>query len=310
MHSTNKASTREKKNIMSSNGMGSRLALVIVCSVLFSLIGTSAATGKTGRITVYWGQTSNEGSLRKACESKLYSTVILSFLNNFGSGKYGLNLAGHSWAAVGPDVKYCQSKKVLVLLAIGGGIGKYSLASKADAKAVAKHLWDYYLGGKSRSRPFGTAVLDGVDFDIELGSRAHYDDLARYLKGYSKKVFVTAAPQCPFPDRMLGQALRTGLFDRVHVQFYNNPVCSYRASNVAGFKAAWSKWTRSLPRSSVYLGLPAARGAAGSGYVDPTTLVNKVLPIVRRSRNYGGIMLWSRYYDIQTGYSKRVKSAV
>jgi hypothetical protein len=140
MHSTNKASTREKKNIMSSNGMGSRLALVIVCSVLFLLIGTSAATGKTGRITVYWGQTSNEGSLRKACESKLYSTVILSFLNNFGSGKYGLNLAGHSWAAVGPDFTYCQSKKVLVLLAIGGGIGKYSLASKADAKAVAKAI--------------------------------------------------------------------------------------------------------------------------------------------------------------------------
>jgi chitinase len=79
---------------------------------------------------------------------------------------------------------------------------------------------------------------------------------------------------------------------------------------VQGFKAAWNKWTRSLPRSSVYLGLPAARGAAGSGYVEPRTLVTKVLPIVRRSRNYGGIMLWSRYHDIQTGYSKRVKSAV
>jgi len=300
---------------MSLNGMGSRLALAIVCCVLLSSMGTAAATGRTGRITVYWGQTSSEGPLRKACESKLYSTVILSFLTNFGSGKYELNLAGHPWGEVGPDVKYCQSKKILVLLAIGGGIGKYSLASKADAKAVAKHLWNYYLGGNSRSRPFGTAVLDGVDFDIELGSRAHYDDLARYLKGYSnrkgeKKVFITAAPQCPFPDRMLGQALRTGLFDRVHVQFYNNPVCSYRARNVPAFKAAWSKWTRSLPRSSVYLGLPAAPGAANSGYVDPRTLVNKVLPIVRRSRNYGGIMLWSRYYDVQTGYSKRVKSAV
>jgi chitinase len=300
---------------MSSNGMGSRLALVIVCCVLLSSMGTAAATGRTGRITVYWGQTADEGPLRKACESKLYSTVILSFLTNFGSNKYELNLAGHSWAEVGPDVKYCQSKKILVLLAIGGGVGKYSLASKADAKAVAKHLWNYYLGGSSRSRPFGTAVLDGIDFDIELGSRAHYDDLARYLKGYSnrkgeKKVFITAAPQCPFPDRMLGEALRTGLFDRVHVQFYNNPVCSYRAGNVQGFKAAWNKWTRSLPRSSVYLGLPAARGAAGSGYVEPSTLVTKVLPIVRRSRNYGGIMLWSRYHDIQTGYSKRVKSAV
>jgi chitinase len=310
MHSTNKASTREKKNIMSSNGMGSRLALVIVCSVLLSLIGTSAATGKTGRITVYWGQTSNEGSLRKACESKLYSTVILSFLNNFGSGKYGLNLAGHSWAAVGPDVKYCQSKKVLVLLAIGGGIGKYSLASKADAKAVAKHLWDYYLGGKSRSRPFGTAVLDGVDFDIELGSRAHYDDLARYLKGYSKKVFVTAAPQCPFPDASLGPALRTGLFDYVWVQFYNNPPCQFNATaGVGNLASAWDRWT-GIPAKQVFLGLPAAPAAAGSGFIQTSDLISTVLPVVKKSSKYGGIMLWSRFHDLQTVYSDMVKSSV
>ncbi|KAL6652966.1 hypothetical protein ACP70R_011891 [Stipagrostis hirtigluma subsp. patula] len=296
-------------------GMATRLALAAVCSiVLLSSLGTVAATGKTGRITVYWGQTASEGSLRKACESNLYSTVILSFLTHFGGGRYKLNLAGHSWSAVSPDIKYCQSKKILVLLSIGGGIGKYSLASEADAKAVAKHLWDFYLGGSSRSRPFGNAVLDGIDFDIELGSSKHYDDLAKYLKKYSgkgkRKVWLTAAPQCPFPDRMLGEALRTGLFDRVHVQFYNNPVCSYRAGNVAAFTRAWNKWANSLPRGSVYLGLPASPRAAGSGYVDPATLKSRVLPIIQRSRNYGGIMLWSRYWDIQTGYSKAVKRAV
>ncbi|KAM3370090.1 hypothetical protein ACQJBY_017769 [Aegilops geniculata] len=302
---------------MSLNGMGCHLTLAIVGCILLSSLGTAAATGKTGRITVYWGQTSSEGTLREACESNLYSTVILSFLTKFGGGKYELNLAGHPWKAVGPHVKYCQSKKILVLLAIGGGIGKYSLASRADAKKVAEHLWNYYLGGKSRDRPFGNAVLDGIDFDIELGSRAHYDDLARHLKAYDsrkgeKKVFITAAPQCPFPDRMMGEALRTGLFDRVHVQFYNNPVCSYRAGNVAAFKKAWKDWTKSLPKSSVYLGLPAARGASnkGSGYVDPGTLVSKVLPIVQRSNNYGGIMLWSRYFDVKSVYSRRVKKFV
>ncbi|RCV33096.1 hypothetical protein SETIT_7G055300v2 [Setaria italica] len=298
--------------------MASQLALAAVyCAVvLLSSLGPAAATGKTGRITVYWGQTASEGSLHKACQSNLYSTVILSFLTHFGGGRYKLDLTGHSWSAVGPDVKYCQSKNILVLLAIGGGFGRYSLASKADAKAVADHIWVVYLGGRSstKPRPFGDAVLDGVDFDIEHGGSKHYDDLARYLKGYNgkgrKKVWITAAPQCPFPDRMLGQALQTGLFDRIHVQFYNNPVCSYRAGNVGAFTRAWQKWTRSFPRSSVYLGLPAARGAAGSGYVPPATLVSKVLPIVRRSRNYGGIMLWSRYWDLQTGYSRAVKHAV
>ncbi|EMS62338.1 Hevamine-A [Triticum urartu] len=185
------------------------------------------------------------------------------------------------------------------------------------AKDVANHLWDNYLGGKSHSRPFGDAVLDGIDFDIELGSKAYYDDLARDLKAYSnrkgeKKVLITAAPQCPFPDKRLGEALRTGLFDRVHVQFYNNPVCSYRAGNVAAFKAAWEDWTKGLPKSSVCLGLPAEREASnkGSGYVDPDTLVSKVLPIVHRSKNYGGIVLWSRYFDMKSGYSRHVKSAV
>ncbi|KAF8780711.1 hypothetical protein HU200_001316 [Digitaria exilis] len=274
-----------------------RLALAAVgisCVVLLSSFGTAAATGKTGRITVYWGQTSSEGSLHKACQSNLYSAVILSFLTKFGHGSYKLDLTGHSWSAVGPDIKYCQSKNILVLLAIGGGFGDYSLASKADAKAVADHIWDVYLGGHSKSRPFGDAVLDGVDFDIEHGGSKHYDDLAsaRSLTG------------------MLGQALETGLFDRVHVQFYNNPVCSYRSSNVEAFTKAWQRWTRSFPRSSVYLGLPASPRAAGSGYVEPATLVSKVLPIVRRSKNYGGIMLWSRYWDLQTGYSRAVKHAV
>lgn len=295
--------------------LGVAAACCLVLVLLSSWVGTAAAAGKTGRITVYWGQTASEGSLRKACESNLYSTVILSFLTRFGGGRYKLDLTGHPWGAVGPDVKYCQSRNVLVLLAIGGGFGDYSLASKADAKAVADHIWDVYLGGRSKqTRPFGDAVLDGVDFDIEHGGSKHYDDLARYLKAYSnkgkKKVWVTAAPQCPFPDRMLGQALRTGLFDRVHVQFYNNPACSYRASNKEAFTRAWTTWTSSLPRSSVYLGLPAAPRAAGSGYVPPATLVAKVLPIVRRSRNYGGVMLWSRYWDLQTGYSRAVKHAV
>nr|CAB3486720.1 unnamed protein product [Digitaria exilis] len=242
-----------------------RLALAAVgisCVVLLSSFGTAAATGKTGRITVYWGQTSSEGSLHKACQSNLYSAVILSFLTKFGHGSYKLDLTGHSWSAVGPDIKYCQSKNILVLLAIGGGFGDYSLASKADAKAVADHIWDVYLGGHSKSRPFGDAALE------------------------------------------------TGLFDRVHVQFYNNPVCSYRSSNVEAFTKAWQRWTRSFPRSSVYLGLPASPRAAGSGYVEPATLVSKVLPIVRRSKNYGGIMLWSRYWDLQTGYSRAVKHAV
>uniref|UniRef100_A0A7N2N1D5 chitinase n=1 Tax=Quercus lobata TaxID=97700 RepID=A0A7N2N1D5_QUELO len=49
----------------------------------------------------------------------------------------------------------------------------------------------------SPSRPLGNAILDGIDFDIELGSTLHWDDLARYLKAYSQSgrvVHLSAAP--------------------------------------------------------------------------------------------------------------------
>ncbi|GJN37188.1 hypothetical protein PR202_gb26116 [Eleusine coracana subsp. coracana] len=295
-----------------------RMALaVITFCVLYSFIGTATATGKTGKITVYWGQNTNEGSLRQTCETRLYSTVIISFLTDFGSGNYKLNLAGHSLSEVGPDVDYCQSRKIQVLLAIGGSKGTYSLASQGDAKPVAEYLWRMYLGGRPmprQKRPFDSAVLDGIDFDIEKGSSQYYDDLARYLKAYSsgnKKVWITAAPQCPYPDRWLEGALKIGILDRVHVQFYNNPACSYGAGNEKAFTRAWNTWTKSLPAgSSIYLGLPASPRAARSGYVPPAMLTSTVLPIVQNSAKYGGIMLWNRYWDLQNGYAKDVKRDV
>ncbi|KAF2291030.1 hypothetical protein GH714_019171 [Hevea brasiliensis] len=114
------------------------------------------------------------------------------------------------------DIKSCQSKDVKVILSIGGGAGSYSLASVDDARRVATYLWNNFLGGKSSSRPLGPAVLDGIDFDIEGGAYLYWDDLARYLSAYSKKgkkVYLTVAPQCPFPDYWVGNALKTGLFD-------------------------------------------------------------------------------------------------
>lgn len=65
------------------------------------------------------------------------------------------------------------------MLSLGGGIGNYSIGSREDAKVVTDYLWNNFLGGKSSSRPLGDAVLDGIDFNIELGSPQHWDDLAR-----------------------------------------------------------------------------------------------------------------------------------
>jgi chitinase len=178
-------------------------------------------------------------------------------------------------------------------------------------RSVADYLWNNFLGGQSDSRPLGDAVLDGIDFDIEGGTPEHWDELAEFLSEYSqqRKVYLTAAPQCPFPDYYLGAALNTGLFDYVWVQFYNNAPCEYR-DNADNLKSSWDQWVSSIQADEIFLGLPAAPAAAGSGYIPPDVLISEVLPYVKGSSKYGGVMLWNRYYDIQNGYSQAIKPYV
>ncbi|MBA0553902.1 hypothetical protein Golob_013041 [Gossypium lobatum] len=290
--------------------------LLVSFLVLAALIEVSHAGG----IAIYWGQSGSETTLNQTCNTGRYKYVNIAFLNKFGSRRTpGLNLAGHCNPANGgcrvasSEIKHCQSKGIKVMLSIGGGIGQYSLASKADAKRVAAYLYNNFLGGRSASRPLGSAVLNGIDFDIELGSTKYWADLARYLAAYSKpgkKVYLSAAPQCPIPDKFLGSALSTGLFDYVWVQFYNNPPCQYSPGNTSKILASWKRWVRMKSIKKLFLGLPAARAAAGSGYIPPDVLTSKIIPEIRKSLKYGGVMLWNRYYDRVNGYSAAIKSKV
>ncbi|XP_065868886.1 hevamine-A-like [Euphorbia lathyris] len=274
-----------------------------------------------GGISIYWGQNGNEGTLEATCATGKYAYVNIAFLNKFGNGQTPeLNLAGHCNPAnngctgTSTGIKSCQNRGIKVLLSLGGGIGSYNLASQTDAKNVADYLWNGFLGGKSNSvsRPLGDAVLDGIDFDIEQGSTEYWNDLARYLSEYSKrgrKVYLGAAPQCPFPDSNLGAALDTGLFDYVWVQFYNNPPCQYSSGNTVNIIDSWNQWTTSIKAGKIFLGLPAAPRAAGSGYIPPDVLSSQILPVIKKSAKYGGIMLWSKYWDDQNGYSSAILKA-
>ncbi|KAL3524357.1 hypothetical protein ACH5RR_017191 [Cinchona calisaya] len=164
-------------------------------------------------------------------------------------------------------------------------------------------------GGQSNSRPLGNAVLDGIDFNIETGSGLYWDDLARALAGFSsqRKVYLSAAPQCPFPDAHLNTAISTGLFDYVWIQFYNNPPCQY-TNNANNLIASWNQWT-SVQSNQIFLGLPAAPEAAPSGgFIPSDVLISQVLPSIKSSSKYAGVMLWNKYYD--RGYSSAIKGSI
>ncbi|KAL8461418.1 hypothetical protein ACS0TY_032765 [Phlomoides rotata] len=285
--------------------------LILSLSLFFS--SSSEACG----INIYWGQNGNELSLKVACDTGYYKFVSIAFLVEFGCDRTpAMNLAGHcdppsgTCTGLSTEVAYCQSKGIQVLLSLGGGVGQYSICSPQDAQKVADYLWTTFLAGTGTG-PLGTVALDGVDFDIEA-SNLYWEDLAKALSEYStaeRKVYLSAAPQCFFPDYYLDTALRTGLFDYVWVQFYNNAPCDIR-SNVSGLLKSWNDWSAYLAQFSaetqLFMGLPASKDAAGGGYIEPDQLVTDILPVIRKTPNYGGLMLWNRYYDLVNSYSPRV----
>ncbi|KAL3524365.1 hypothetical protein ACH5RR_017210 [Cinchona calisaya] len=294
---------------MARNLRASFLAFFLLMVLVSSFFRSSQAAG----IAIYWGQNGGEGTLAATCATGYYQYVNLAFLITFGAGQTPvLNLAGHcdppsgTCKSLSNDINACQSRGIKVLLSLGGGVGNYRLTSAEDAKQVANYLWNNFLGGQSNSRPLGNAILDGIDFDIEAGSGLYWDDLARALAAFSsqRKVYLSAAPQCPFPDAHLNTAISTGLFDYVWIQFYNNPPCQY-TNNANNLIASWNQWT-SVKCNKLFLGLPAAPEAAPSGgYIPPDVLISQVLPYIKSSPKYAGIMLWNKYYD--RGYSSAIK---
>uniref|UniRef100_M8CY16 Xylanase inhibitor protein 1 n=1 Tax=Aegilops tauschii TaxID=37682 RepID=M8CY16_AEGTA len=251
--------------------------MLVIAFVLVSCLAGAATAKQTGQLTVFWGRNAGEGTLREACDTGLYSTVVISFYSVFGHGRYWGDLSGHPLAGVGADIKHCQSRNILVLLSIGGPGNGYSL----PAPPTTTTSWPAALTGTTG-----------------------------FYRG-RKGVRLTATPRCGLPDRRLGAALRTGLFERIHVRFYGNDTCSLGKGGTYGVVGQWEKWTAAFPRTQVYLGLAPAEsgvpeGAQGTVAVYLKYLYYDLLPKVQKANNYGGVMVWDRFADKKTRWSSVV----
>ncbi|MED6144922.1 hypothetical protein PIB30_020044 [Stylosanthes scabra] len=288
--------------------------------LLFFLLTLSSAHAKGG-IAVYWGQNNGDGTLTATCDTGNYEIVLLAFLYTFGCGRTpDWNFAGHCgpWSPcdkLEPEIKHCQQKGVKVFLSLGGAVGPYSLCSPEDARNVSDYLYNNFLSGQRG--PLGSVSLDGIDFDIEGGTNLYWDNLARELdtrRQRGRYFYLSAAPQCFFTDYYLDTAIRTWLFDYIFVQFYNNPPCQYNINtgDTSQLIASWNQWTSYVKlNNTVFMGLPAAPDAAPSGgYIPPTDLCSRVLPIIKLTPNYGGVMLWDRFRDVNSGFSNQIKDCV
>ncbi|KAJ6478623.1 glycoside hydrolase [Mycena vitilis] len=293
--------------------------MMFSAGILYILTSTVVSASRydptrSDNLAVYWGQGSLNESLATYCRNSGVNAIPIAFVDIFfgPGGKPGLDIddpckndlfPGTSLPKCQPlaaDIQACQAAGVIITISLGGGTGPGDMVSDAKGKAFADTIWETFLGGQSSTRPFGTAVLDGVDLDIEGGGHsglaAFVKQLRTHTNGASKPYYVTGAPQCSFPDAWLGPVINAVGFDALYVQFYNNYCAVTTYPGTSWNFATWDDWAKTTSPNKnikIFIGAPASEAAANSGsYVSAEKLGEIAKATRAKYSSFGGIMLW------------------
>lgn len=157
--------------------------------------------------------------------------------------------------------------------------------------------------GSKVKRPFDDAALDGFDFDFEA-SVTHMAPFANELRSLinketDKQYYLTAAPQCPYPDQADKDILSGSVdIDAIWVQFYNN-YCGVNNFNKDAKSSnynfeEWDNWAKTVSKNKdvkVLIGVPAGTTAASTGYISAAKLAD-VIEYSKKFESFGGVMMW------------------
>lgn len=232
---------------------------------------------------------------------------------------------------IGNDISTCQNQyNKTILLSIGGATyTEGGFQSEDAAKKGANKIWETFGPKQDNStahRPFGDVSVNGFDFDFEstVTNMVTFGQTVRSLMDdrtskTGDKYFITAAPQCPFPDAADGEMLDGAVsFDAIFVQFYNNfcGVQSFQAgaANQSSFNYnTWDDWAKNKSKNKgvrLFVGVPAGPTAASIGYT-PVDGLAKVIEYCKGFDTFGGVMMWdaAQAYANQ-GFLPGVKNAL
>jgi chitinase len=316
----------------------------------FSTVASAFTANAKNNVVTYWGQGPNQGSLQDVCKNPNVDIVNIGFINVFpdqGKGGWPGSNFGNACGSetytyngtstqlysncpnIGTDIAICQQvygKKVL--LSIGGGHhANYFIESDSSAVNFANFLWGAFGPVKDEwastggPRPFGDAVVDGFDFDIESDLPSapvvNGKTIDNYkTNGYAKMIstfkntlfpqnaaksyFISGAPQCIVPDEHFASVVASAWFDFLFVQYYNTAACSARQAVSSGSFTGYNSWASAKSLNTnvkIYVGLPAGTTASNdaSYYLRPTEVKGLVSQVYSNSR-FGGIMVWEATY--------------
>ncbi|KAI0541057.1 glycoside hydrolase superfamily [Xylaria digitata] len=281
----------------------------------------SAAYNSSGsnNIAVYWGQNSAGGAntqrpLIDVCQSEEdVDIILLSFLISATNIDGGLNFA-NSYRPTEKEIIACQTQyKKTLILSLGGAAtdNTWEFADQSQAVNAANRIWSAFsparLPGQPAIRPFGSASVDGFDLDFEAPySNIHiFAQRLRFLMNEAaaargKKFYLSAAPQCPFPDMNLYPVLHGNMatvLDFAFIQFYNNAPCDMR--NPHGFFESLADWHSGWAKASdarIFVGLPGAVTAIGpanrGSYIEGSQFAANYISKIKDVPSFAGVMVW------------------
>ncbi|KAM0147459.1 hypothetical protein ACHAPG_010577 [Botrytis cinerea] len=307
--------------------MPSLSALASLAGIIASIPSVMAGFDPTSQsnVAVYWGQNSyGQGSgayvqqrLSYYCQNTEINIIPLAFLSSINIPVLNFANQGDPCTVIsGSTLFYCSELEAdittcqktygkTIMLSVGGATyTEGGFTSTKAATTAANNLWSWFGPDTSGDiRPFGSAVIDGFDFDFE-STVSNMPTFANQLRSLmdtdtTKTWLLSAAPQCPYPDAADGPMLDgTVSFDIVWVQFYNNYcgvqsfVSSASIQNNFNFDT-WDNWAKTVslnPNVKVMLGIPSNTGA-GAGYTSGAALAS-VIAYSKSFSSFGGIMMW------------------
>ncbi|KAJ3227300.1 Chitinase 1 [Clydaea vesicula] len=230
---------------------------------------------------------------------------------------------------IAADIITCQSLGKKVVLSLSPRAFMLDSSPIINGNVSANNIWNYFFNGNipdMKQRPFGSAVLDGVDLMHSTNADGVLTFIAELRRLFdsdnSKKYTISGSPLCNFPDYIFSWPVNENstesprvltenpkLIDYVVTFMLSSPnICGYQFNEAKGFWSSIETWSEYLWQQnqniSLVVGLvsffsPQWVDASGLDYVPVSELISKnvIGQMKMKFPNFGGIALQETSYD-------------